>query len=447
MLILCGICGIITLFVYMTKTITKERKISLMLLEISAMLLLIADREAYIYRGDPSRLGWWMVRVSNFLVFFLTLSVLYAFNSYLSDLYVRVSGCEKRPRRLRAARVLLLLGMMMVIVSQFTGLYYTFDGMNRYHRAPGFILCYLIPLTVMLLQTTVIMGLRKRLSRDIWRSLMLFTVLSLLASVAQMFLYGISLNNITIVAMSALLYVYALQDMNREVEHARSKEIDFYKEEKKKEHALFEQTAAALATAIDAKDRYTHGHSTRVASYSVRIARAAGKSDEECDQIYFAGLLHDVGKIGVSDAIINKNGKLTDEEYAQIRLHPVYGSQILSSIRLSPTLSVGARYHHERPDGRGYPEGLAGGDIPDIARIIAVADAYDAMTSRRSYRDPLPQAVVRAEMEKGRGTQFDPTYADIMLRFIDEDVNYDMREKESAREEEIPQPAIEAKTE
>ena len=435
MLVLSGICGIITLFVYMTKPISQNRKATLMLLELSAMFLLISDRRAYIYRGDVSTLGWWMVRISNFLVFLLTLVVIYGFNLYLIDLFTHEGGLEQMPKRLKAVRILALLGMVMVVVSQFTGFYYTFDEMNRYQRAPGFIVCYVIPLSILILQVSVILQYRKRLSRSIGLSLLMFTTLSIVASVFQVFMYGISLNNMTIVSMAALLYVFALQDMNREVERARKLEIEYYKVEQQKLRTMFEQTAEALATAIDAKDKYTHGHSTRVAMYSTQIAREAGKSEEDCDEVYFAALLHDVGKIGVSDAIINKDGKLTDEEYAEIKLHPVYGNQILSNIHQSPYLSIGAHYHHERYDGKGYPEGLKGEDIPDIARIIAVADSYDAMTSKRSYRDPLPQQIVREELVKGRGTQFDPTYAQIMLNLIDNDVEYRMREREEATDE------------
>lgn len=435
MLILSGICGIMTLFVYMTNAISKKRKEALMLLELSAMFLLIADRRAYIYRGDTSALGWWMVRISNFLVFFLTLVVIYSFNLYLIDLFTHEGRLERTPRRLKAVHILALLGMAMVIVSQYTGFYYTFDELNRYQRAPGFIVCYLIPLSILILQVSVIMQYRRRLSRSIGLSLLMFASLSIVASVFQVFMYGISLNNMTIVSTAALLYVFALQDMNREVERARKMEIEYYKDEQQKMHAMFEQTAEALANAIDAKDKYTHGHSTRVAMYSTQIAREAGKSEEECEKVYFAALLHDVGKIGVSDAIINKDGKLTNEEFAQIRLHPVFGNQILSSIQQSPYLSIGAHYHHERYDGKGYPEGLKGEDIPEIARIIAVADSYDAMTSKRSYRDPLPQQIVREELVKGRGTQFDPEYAQIMLHLIDNDVEYRMREREEATDE------------
>jgi len=183
-----------------------------------------------------------------------------------------------------------------------------------------------------------------------------------------------------------------------------------------------------LAAAIDAKDSYTNGHSGRVAKYSREIARRAGYSEQRQQEIYVMGVLHDVGKIGVPDAIINKPGRLTDEEFEVIKTHPATGARILSAIEEMPGLAVGAHWHHERYDGRGYPDGLAGEDIPEEARIIAVADAYDAMTSNRSYRDAMPQEKVREQVERGRGTQFDPRFADIMLAMIDDDPGYRMRE-------------------
>ncbi|MCR5725088.1 MAG: response regulator [Treponema sp.] len=189
------------------------------------------------------------------------------------------------------------------------------------------------------------------------------------------------------------------------------------------------QIVQTLSGAIDAKDAYTNGHSLRVAEYSREIARRAGWSEQALNDLYMAALLHDVGKIGIPDDIINKTEKLSDEEYAQIRNHPALGAKILSNITDYPWLSVGAHYHHERFDGHGYPEGLKGESIPETARIIAVADSYDAMASRRSYRDVLPQAIIRAEMQECSGTQFDPCFAQIMIQMIDEDTAYMMREK------------------
>ncbi len=188
-----------------------------------------------------------------------------------------------------------------------------------------------------------------------------------------------------------------------------------------------------LAEAIDAKDTYTNGHSTRVAQYSREIARRYGYSSKDQDEIYMMGLLHDVGKIGVPDEVINKTAKLTDEEFALIKQHPVIGFNILDKIKEMPRLQIGAHWHHERYDGTGYPDGLSGNSIPEEARIIAVADAYDAMTSYRSYRDVLPQKVVAEEISKGKGKQFDPVFADIMLEIISEDIVYGLREKKSAR--------------
>ncbi len=186
------------------------------------------------------------------------------------------------------------------------------------------------------------------------------------------------------------------------------------------------QAMQALASTIDAKDRYTNGHSQRVAKYAKLLAQRMGKTEAEQKNIYYVALLHDVGKIGVPDEIINKTSSLTSVEYEIMKTHPIIGANILKNISAMPILVIGARYHHERYDGRGYPDGLRGDEIPEIARIIGVADAYDAMTSRRSYRNVLPQRIVRDEFVKGKGCQFDPHIADLMVELIDEDWGYVM---------------------
>lgn len=190
---------------------------------------------------------------------------------------------------------------------------------------------------------------------------------------------------------------------------------------------LASQTILALSNAVEAKDLYTKGHSQRVAKYSVELARRMGYSDEQLDEIYYIGLLHDIGKIGVSDAVINKTGRLTDEEFAEIKKHPLIGYDILKSINEIPGISIGAKLHHEKYDGTGYPDGLKGENIPKVAQIIAMADSYDAMTSTRSYRDVMPQSKVRNEIERNIGTQFAPDVAKIMLQMMDEDKEYTMQ--------------------
>ncbi len=200
-------------------------------------------------------------------------------------------------------------------------------------------------------------------------------------------------------------------------------------EEKDNSEKLLIELTQALATTIDAKDKYTSGHSRRVAEYSKMLAAALGKDEKDQQEIYLFALLHDIGKIGIPDWIINKQDKLTEEEYAEIKKHPQIGYEILKSISIMPNLKTGVRWHHERIDGKGYPDGLTGDKIPEYAKIISVADAYDAMTSNRSYRSSMPQKQVRAEIEKQKGSQFDPTVADKMLEIIDADVDYQLREK------------------
>ena len=434
MLVLIGICGITAFFVYITGTLSKKRKMALMLVEIYSTILLISDRFAYIYRGDTSRLGYWMVRISNFLVFFMTLAVVHAINLYMIDLMKNEAGLKKVPFRLKASEGFAAAGEVMVIISQFTGLYYTFDETNHYTRSPAYLISYIFPTAVMFIMLSLLVKYRNSFRRLILYPLILFATVPILASFAQIKAYGLSLTNMSIVGMAVILYVSVLIDMNVSVLRAHNIEVDYLKKQQKSMWLLFEQTATALVNAIDAKDKYTHGHSARVAEYSRKIAELYGKNEEECNEVYFSALLHDVGKIGIPGRIINKDGRLTDEEYEVIKQHPVIGENILSSISEYPYLSIGAHYHHERYDGKGYPRGLKGEDIPEIARIVAVADAYDAMTSKRSYRDAIPQSKVREEIIKGSGSQFDPTFARIMQHVIDLDTEYDLREREEVKE-------------
>ena len=226
--------------------------------------------------------------------------------------------------------------------------------------------------------------------------------------------------------VSNIIELHRLRDHLAEEVEIKTAEVH---ESEKKIRSMSLEIVQTLSGTIDAKDEYTNGHSRRVAKYSMEIAKRFGYSEEEQQNIYLIGLLHDIGKIGVPDEIIRMPRKLTDEEFAIIKNHPVIGASILSNITSMPNISAGAHWHHERYDGRGYPDGLKGEEIPEVARIIAVADAYDAMTSNRSYRSYLPQEKVRSEIENGKGSQFDPTFADIMLHMIDEDTEYSMQEE------------------
>lgn len=213
-------------------------------------------------------------------------------------------------------------------------------------------------------------------------------------------------------------------DLQNQVEQ-RTKELE---EEKNNSEKLLIEVTQALATTIDAKDKYTSGHSKRVAEYSKMLAAALGKDEKEQHKIYLIALLHDIGKIGVPDWIINKRDNLTEEEYNVVKEHPEIGYEILKNITTMPDLENGVRWHHERMDGKGYPDGLTDTQIPEYARIISVADAYDAMTSNRSYRSYLPQDIVRTEIKKGIGSQFAPDVAEKMIELIDADKEYVMHE-------------------
>ncbi|MBD5384677.1 MAG: HD domain-containing protein [Ruminococcaceae bacterium] len=179
------------------------------------------------------------------------------------------------------------------------------------------------------------------------------------------------------------------------------------------------QTITTIANIIDAKDEYTKGHSYRVAEYSSALAQELGYDKERVANVKYIGLLHDIGKIGIPDSILNKPGKLTDSEYALMRKHAEIGGNILSGNNMIDGMDEGAKFHHERYDGRGYPLGLKGEEIPEMARIIGIADAYDAMTSNRVYRKRLTNEKVISEIKRCSGAQFDPRLAEIFVKMIE----------------------------
>lgn len=180
------------------------------------------------------------------------------------------------------------------------------------------------------------------------------------------------------------------------------------------------QAITTVANTIDAKDDYTKGHSMRVAHYSEALARKLGWSEEEVQNIHYIALLHDIGKIGVPDSVLNKPFKLTNIEFELIKKHTIMGAEILKDIKMFKDVNIGAKYHHERYDGKGYPSGLKGEEIPLVARVIGIVDSYDAMTSNRVYRKRLQDEVVKAELLKGRGTQFDPELIDKFMELLEE---------------------------
>lgn len=187
-------------------------------------------------------------------------------------------------------------------------------------------------------------------------------------------------------------------------------------EQAKKIRVSFISAITALAYALEAKDKYTSGHSQRVSELSVAIASELGMSSNEVEKIRLAGLTHDIGKIGIRESILNKPGRLTEAEYQHIKSHPLRGEHILTPVAEDVDILAIVRHHHERYDGKSYPDGIGGEQIPIGARILAVSDSYDAMTSERPYRKALSANTACCEIEKGKGSQFDPLIADCFLK-------------------------------
>lgn len=211
-------------------------------------------------------------------------------------------------------------------------------------------------------------------------------------------------------ALKSVEQVKTIRKINIELEKSKDKLADAYM-----------GTVEALRIAVDAKDTYTKGHSDRVAFYSKLLAKEIGISDEEQERIYIGGLFHDIGKIGVPDAILQKQDRLTFEEYSEIKNHPLIGAQIINAATIFEDIIPIVKYHHERFDGKGYPGKLVGEEIPLYARIVTIADAFDAMTSDRQYRKGLLIDVAKDELIKNAGTQFDENLSKKFVKIIERD--------------------------
>ena len=240
-----------------------------------------------------------------------------------------------------------------------------------------------------------------------------------------------------ILLVLTLIWVIALSTYV--VSYAR---ISRLQKQRDRDLLIISQSILTFTNFIDAKDPYTKGHSMRVAIYSKEIARRMGLPEGKVQDLYYEALLHDAGKIGIPDAILTKPGKLTDEEYATIKTHTTIGNEILSNFTAIPEIRDGAHYHHERYDGKGYPSGLKGEDIPLNARIICVADSYDAMSSYRSYRKSYDNAKIIDELKNNSGTQFDPKIVPIMITMLEDGFTEKIRAEYGAETDYFSSPAM-----
>lgn len=288
-----------------------------------------------------------------------------------------------------------------------------------------------IGVTVFLVAATFIWDLRRGYRIDGYAAAGIIVALTAVVIETASVYFVVSISGVFIGSGMIILLILCLIRTIRNIwkieSNKQKKEMDKHREQLEEISLQLMQT---LSTTIEAKDEYTRGHSYRVAEYSALIARELNWDEDEIRNLKNAAYLHDIGKIGIPDNILNKPVKLTDEELGVIKEHTVIGAEILKNITLIDHVKEVARSHHERYDGRGYPDGLKGEEIPLYARIITVADSFDAMKSRRIYRSPLDDQVVYNEIFQNRGTQFDPELADIFLKLLDEERVITEKERE-----------------
>ena len=364
-------------------------------------------------------------------------SILASLSAFSFIYYVYAySSMREESRKLRNIMNigLLCINILLLVTNPLTGLVFTYNEAGDYIHEVLFVpVAYGFPLVFFAIGSLYMFTHHERYKKNQVVSMVIAIVVAAVFFLLQMLYFDDVLITLFMASIGVLVIFVSLETPDyvnllkarAELNEAREREAAAMAKEQ-----LSREVMIALSKAVDAKDHYTNGHSERVAKYAREIARRMGKSKQELEEIYELGLLHDIGKIGISEAIINKVGKLTDEEFDEIKKHTVIGWDILKTINEIPYLSTGAKWHHERYDGKGYPDGLSGKDIPEEARIICLADSYDAMTSKRSYSSPRTQEEVRAEIERCSGTQFDPDIAGILLDMIDKDTQFLLREME-----------------
>ena len=241
------------------------------------------------------------------------------------------------------------------------------------------------------------------------------------ADISMNEIYEYTRRYVLFIILIALLFLAAciVIGLKMSINHHRADELDMLREQQQRDKKLIREIIESFAKVIDIKDSYTQGHSLRVAKYTGMLAKELGYDEDTVEQYYNIALMHDIGKIGIPDQVLNKPGKLTDEEYEIIRSHTERGYDVLNSISLMPEIVVGAEAHHERPDGKGYPNGLKGDEIPRVAQIIAVADTFDAMYSDRPYRKRMNYDRAVSIIKDAKGTQLADDVVDAFLRLAE----------------------------
>lgn len=325
-------------------------------------------------------------------------------------------------------RSLTILFILNLIINFFTGFSFSFENGN-YIKGPLFILNFLFPLYFVFHVTVLLISKHNLFSK---KQLLLnssVVILPTLASVLQI-IYPEVLLTFFSYSLIILLVLFSLETpdfielefLRKNLENEIIVQTRLSLEKQRKLEMMSLEATQALVQAIDEKDQYTNGHSLRVSVYSVLLAQALNWGPDDIEQLRISALLHDIGKIGVPDSILNKPNKLTEDEFSIIQSHTTMGGKILHKLSSLKNAETVALYHHERFDGKGYPGKYSGKNIPDFARIVTIADSFDAMTSNRIYRDRLDKNIVIKQLQENSGKQFDPDYIKEFIKLIEIDV-------------------------
>lgn len=306
----------------------------------------------------------------------------------------------------------MFLALIIAILNQKYHLIFWFDSSFVNHAGSFDFLYYLIALFYLTYAFLLLYRKRIFISRTTLYTASILIVFSAAGMLVNSKLHIVNFD-IFVHSISCLVMLYVILDSTEMVRMLTKKN--------KEVTEITQQTIEALTSAIEAKDAYTEGHSSRVCDISCKLAEKMGFNEEQMQNLYYAAMLHDVGKIGIPKEILDKPGKLTAEEYNTIKKHTLIGERITAKITLVPEIHEAARWHHERWDGKGYPDGLSGKDIPLVARIISAADAYDAMSRARVYSPAKSLPEIRQEFIDQRGKQFDPYIDDIVVMIMDEE--------------------------
>ncbi len=433
------LCALLLFYFYLGRKTTDQSAKWFVGMTVSNILMLLGDIVHRVLSGMPGLPVYYALWTAITVYFAASGTLMLAFMGYVIVYLGRAARIS--PRWFRMGAVLAGAQVLLALSTPLTHVVFYISSDNIHHRGPLILLTQLLAFVLYILIFLLLMKHRRGLTGRDFAALLSYIIVPGIAELVQFVTYEIAALNVALSLELVLIFIFIQVDtaLSRKQNENRLMKIEAQHMEhlREQQEDLVDQIITVLSNAVEAKDPYTHGHAVRVAGYAREIMSRMGGDEEAQRNIYYMGLLHDIGKIRIPDSIINKQGRLTDEEFDQIKLHTVAGYHILKKITPIPDLASGARWHHEQWDGHGYPNGLSGENIPLVARIISVADAYDAMTSNRSYRDTIPQAKVRAEIARGMGKQFDPAVAQVMLDMIDADANYTMKQVVSPYTESI----------